>query len=570
MSITAHDLDAYLEQLREALSSSTNCSLEAIGSLVLRLEDRPFTMRDHFPLRPLLNKQLPQRTVIKAGRQIGKSTSVSAACVLRAFALPHFKIMIVTPLKSQVTNISNNYIKPFIVTSPLHKLLVDPKCVKSTLYKEFKNGSRIILMYALLDVARTRSYPNDLLVIDETQDFDIEHIPVIRETLTASKWRLELFTGTPLSRDGTLEQLWEESSQCELVIKCTSCGFWNIPALEHHLVRMIGPLRDDISERRPATVCAKCGVPINPRQGKWVARHPDRHKFSAGYHVPQIIMPMHYANFSRWRELLDKQAGKGPTPLYRFINEVLGESYDESVAIITSKDLAAAAKLGENSIENALRRRPAYRYCALGVDWGGGGRSGLSLTTIAFAGLTASGNIEISFAERIVTETDPKSEARRIVHIFRQLMPTFIAHDYTGAGNVREAYLVEWGISEQQLAPMYFLGTSTNFMIVPTLMTAKNRTYYKMDKTKAYQFVCAAIKEGKILFFDGELDAGQKLLNDFLVLREERHYTPSGRESYRIIKGKNACDDFAAATAMACVALWHATGMWPALTTAAA
>jgi hypothetical protein len=274
---------------------------------------------------------------------------------------------------------------------------------------------------------------------------------------------------------------------------------------------------------------------------------------------------MHYADFSRWKELLDKQAGKGPTPRFRFVNEVLGESYDEAAALLSSADLLNASTLGANEFDEALRMRPQYRHCALAIDWGGGGQEGLSLTTFAFAGLHSNGTIDVVFGGRIFNHTSPRDESRILMNYITALRPSFVVHDYTNAGSVREAYLFEWGLSERFVLPVYFVGSSTHFMFIPVQNTSKNRTFYKMDKTKAYQFVSAAIKEQRIRFFRGEYDEGQKLLNDFIVLREERTVTPSGRESYRIIKLKKSCDDFAACTAMACVSLWHATGSWPVL-----
>lgn len=557
------DTSAELDKLREFIQDTNINSLEPLCKLLLRLNGQPYTLDDHFPLKPLFVRRRPRQIVVKGSRQFGKTTALAALSVTMAAVIPYFRVMFVTPLKPQATNISNAYVKNFLLESPFYEYLVGPDCAKSVLYKEFRNKSRIIFLYALLSAMRTRSYSNDMLIIDEVQDFDIDHIPIIRETLTASKWRLEMFTGTPLSLDGTLEQLWQESSGCELIIKCQSCSFWNIPALDHHLERMIGPWREDISEKRPATICARCGQPISPRHGKWVARRPAEHKHRAGYHVPQIIMPMHYADVKRWRELLDKMEGKGPTPRYKFVNEVLGESYDEAAALLTSKDLAAVSTLGKNSLENAYLRRSAYNFCALSIDWGGGGKEGTSLTTVAFAGLTTSGNIEIPFGKRFVGRVSPRDEAREILHLYSDLMPTFVIHDYTNAGNVRELYLLEWGMPESKIVPIYFVGSSTNFILVPSIMPNRSRTYYRMDKTKAYQYVTTAIKENKINFFSDELDGGQKLLNDFLVLKEERTITATGRESYKIIKSRQSCDDFAAAAAMSCVCLWYTSGTWP-------
>lgn len=558
------ELTSVFEQLRRALEAAPNCSLEPLCRLSLRLFNNPFSMEQHFPLRPLLMRDLSQKTIIKSGRQVGKSVAISTCCVIRCFALNNFKVMILTPFKPQVTNISNTYIKPLIHESPLYSVYVDASSSKAKLFKDFRNGSRIVFSYGYLDVTRVRSYPNDLIVIDEVQDFDINNIPVVRETLTASPWRLEIFTGTPLSIDGTMEQLWQESSMCELVIRCPHCSFFNIPSLEHHLEKMIGPLRDDISEQNPATVCARCRKPISPRHGRWVPAKPENKGRFDGFHVPQIIIPMHYADRARWAELLDKQAGKGPTPRYRFVNEVLGESFDEAASLLTPKDLRQASLLGQNTVENALMRLPVYQATALAIDWGGGGKTGLSLTTVVFAGIMLDGSIEICYGKRFYIN-DPQRESAEIASLYQAMNPTFVVHDYTSGGNVREAYLREFGVPSSKMVPIYFVGNTTNHIIVPTLASYRNRTFYKLSRARILQFICSAIREGKIRFMANELDENQKLLNDFLSLREERGSTHTGREYYHVVKSKNGCDDFAAATALACSLLWHASGRWPKL-----
>ena len=149
---------------------------------------------------------------------------------------------------------------------------------------------------------------------------DISFLPIIHETISASKsYGLIAYAGTPKSLDNTIEKLWLDSSMSEWVIKCphAGCGKWNIPALEHDLVKMIGPAHDGISEKCPGVVCAVCQKPMNPRPysqggtGRWVHRHPEKRWSFAGYHVPQIIMPMHYADQEKWQKLIDKKNGKG-------------------------------------------------------------------------------------------------------------------------------------------------------------------------------------------------------------------------------------------------------------------
>jgi hypothetical protein len=137
-----------------------------------------------------------------------------------------------------------------------------------------------------------------------------------------------------------------------------------------HLDKMIGKYRDDISEEKPGTICYHCGKPISPRNGRWQHRYPDRKEVFAGYHVPQIIMPIHYANPEKWSVLLSKRDTSAPATFY---NEILGESYDIATKLVTKTELEKAGTLHPNTEEDATAVMTKYPIRVLAVDWGGGG-----------------------------------------------------------------------------------------------------------------------------------------------------------------------------------------------------
>ena len=143
----------------------------------------------------------------------------------------------------------------------------------------------MLFSFAYLDAERTRGISADKNVIDEVQDMDITFLPIIHETLSASRdWGIIQYAGTPKTLDNTIERLWVDSSMAEWVIKCphAGCGHWNIPSLEFDLIKMIGPVREDISDTCPGVVCAMCQKPINPRPpaqggtGRWIHRYAEK------------------------------------------------------------------------------------------------------------------------------------------------------------------------------------------------------------------------------------------------------------------------------------------------------
>jgi hypothetical protein len=447
----------------------------------------------------------------------------------------------------------------------------------------------MIFSFALLNADRVRGISADKVAIDEVQDMNREHLPIIRETMSASKMSLKQYTGTPKTLDNTLEGLWHESSQAEWFIPCLHCttgGYptWNIPSMEFHLEKMIGPYRTDISEKAPATICYKCGQIISPRMGRWVHRYPDsvtkeglvvpngRIWESAGYHVPQIIMPLHYAFPAKWAELLAKQAGRGNTPVNVFYNEILGESYDTAAKLVTLTELDAVSNLGPNTDEAAVARLRNYRMRVMGVDWGGGGEKQISFTTIALLGLRFDGGIDVIWGKRLLTPHDHLREARDVMRYVQMFQPEIIAHDYTGAGSLRETFLVQAGVPARAIMPCMYVRSASQkpcFHVAPTQQHP--RSHYRVDKSRSLLLTCAMIKCQKLHFFNRDFTSNEDpgLIRDFLALLEDKIVTMAAGEIYRIGRQEGFSDDFAQSVNLGCTAIWHRTGVWPRLDTMA-
>jgi hypothetical protein len=393
-----------------------------------------------------------------------------------------------------------------------------------------------------------------------------EHLPILLETLSASEWALRQYTGTPKTLDNTLEGLWQTSSQAEWFIPCLHCTTWNIPALEFNLEKMIGPYRTDISEKAPATICHKCGKAISPRLGRWVHRYPERVWSQAGYHVPQIIMPLHYAHPDKWSELLAKQAGKGNTTTNVFYNEVLGESYDTAAKLVTLTEINAVSVLGPNTDEAALARCAGYEFRVLGVDWGGGGEKQISFTTLALLGARSDGSIDVIWGKRLLTPHDHLREARDVLRYMQLFKPEILAHDYTGAGSLRETFIIQAGIPVRQVMPCQYIRSASQkpcYHVAPT--PQHPRSHYRVDKSRSLLLTCALIKCKKMRLFDPDYrsDEDRGLLYDFLSLTEEKIGTMAAGEIYRIGRQEGFSDDFAQSVNLGCVAIWHRTGVWP-------
>lgn len=563
-------------------------SLKPLLPLMLQLKGQPYTLDDYFPFEPFFRTRMARRTFLKTGRQVSKSTSIAAKGILRSASIPYFSTLYVTPLFEMIRRFSHQYVRQFIEESPVRRMFMDTRTINSVLQRSFRNGASMYFSFAFLDAERTRGIPASANVCDEIQDMHIDLLPIIHQTLGASPWGLMEYCGTPKSLDNTAEVLWQDSSQAEWVIRChhAGCGAENVPALTHDLLDMIGPWSRDIGPDRAGVICVECGKPLDPRRfGQWRHAYPERRWTFPGYHVPQIIMPMHYASREKWDELVGKLAGRGNTTMTVFLNEVCGESCDAGSKLVTLTDLKEAACLPwENDIREAAKHLKQYRHRILAVDWGGGGgrvgtakkdsdkRLRTSFTTLAALGIRPDGKVDCIWAHRSRRTHDYEYEARLCIEAIEKLRCSHLVHDYGGAGAAREHIVNQAGFPLRNIIPIAYHPTGRRAIMLPHEATEDHpRDWYSVDKARSLVTTCECIKYGLLRFFRYDYKSAEDtgLLHDFLALQEEKVDSRSATDVFVVVRNPNMPDDFAQAVNIGCCALWYMTGNWPDIAKAA-
>lgn len=529
-------------------------------SALIQLKGNPYIPYD--PFRVLYESDQPHMCVYKTGRQVAKTTSVIIQHILQAFKLDYFITLVVAPLDTQSARISNLFLRPIYKESKISKVF--PTQLEQTYHVKFNNNSSIIFSYAYLDADRVRGIPADKIHIDEIQDINSEFVPVILEAASGSKYGFRIYTGTPKTHNNTLEFYWNKTSQAEWCIKCDACNHWNIPSIEHDLLKIIGEFREDISYERPGTVCAKCSNIIHPANGVWVHRVPERRWTAAGYHIPQPIISAHYADKVKWRDLLWKR--DGGMSQANFYREVLGEPSDVASRLVTFNELMAVAELGDRTELSRIRSvLSSYPLRVLGIDWGGGGEGG-NYTTISLVCATYDNVLHVPWAIELLTPHDHIAEAREIAKFVDMFQPHLVAHDYTGAGSLRETILIHTNSQLYgKMMPMrYVVGNEGVACRYVPPQPWHPKPCYHIDATRCLQFVCGAIKGKMIKFFNDDYisDDSPGLLRHFLSLIEDVH-VGRGTESYRIVCEPGYKSEFAHATMLGCVAIWQKTQRWP-------
>lgn len=410
------------------------------------------------------------------------------------------------------------------------------------------------------------------------QGIDPAVVPIIGSSMTGSRiGPLEQFTGTPKTYDNTAHKLLSGTSWAEWVIKCEVCNYQNIPSIEFDLEKMLGPLvpTRPASKDEPGLCCAKCGRAVSPRKAVWIHRYDEKRTSEVGYHFGQPTLPLHCEDDERWRLLQAKRAGDYGFDRASFLNEICGEACDSADRLLTETDLRKAGTLGANKFEVDQSTLDRYVCRILGVDWGGGGvnkqKEIKSFTCLAVVGMLPNGRLEIIYGWRCHSPHDHNLEVQEIARTVSQFKIHAIAHDYTGAGAVRETLLKNAGVPLNRLFPIAYVPFASGPLLkyVPYNQTSGQRAHYRLDKARGLTLMAELIRRGEIKYFQYDYQSASRpgLLHDWLSLVEDKIERRYANDAYTIIHDDlKGPDDFAQASTMGAFGCFELTGHTPSPT----
>jgi hypothetical protein len=555
-------------------------NLAPLLPMLLRWKGKPMSLRNFFPMEPWYRiRDIPPRQLLLCGRQISKSLTLVASNVLKTAATPFMNTIFVTPLFEQVRRLSNEYVRVIIEDSPMARILTSSKTSEQVLHRSFCNGSNLYFTYAFLDAERARGIPGDVLVLDEFQDINLDFLPILESCLDASPYGLVQMSGTPKTSERGIEVSWQNSSKAEWTMKCRHCSKYNMASMETGLWKMLKPA---------GFSCMYCEQLLFPEDGFFYHNVKSKADSFPGWHIPQPIMPMHYANPHKWATLMRR---KDEWPTYRFLNEVLGVSSDTGVKLITREEIQNVCTLPWQLDEaQALVQRNNYTNVVMSVDWGAGAAGELrkrrgqlevidgtaSFTVIAITGLAPNGDVHLLYAERLGANMGDVAEAKRVTHLYFLFKCSWFAHDYGGAGFLRETAVVQAGLPYTSVIPLTY-ASSVHLPIIsynpPT--EARVRHSYTLDKARSLTLTCLALKGGMIRFPKWEeqtINMGEdettivgsaSLYSDFLALIPGRTSSYTRSDTMLIARNPRMTDDFCHALNFGCAALWHISHQYP-------
>lgn len=563
-----------LSHLLDRFGKNPPATLDGFLPLLFSHNGKPVTLEDHFCMEPLFDICGTKDLTLMCSRQVGKTMTISMRALMNSLWTPHWKPLIVTPYFETTRRISLDYFASLIDQSQAKSLFYKTGCTKQVLERSLPNRSRIRFTYAHRNGDRARGIPANECIFDETQLMFPEVMAVVKATMNASpSGHIVTTAGTPLTNANILSTRFkEESTRSHWGTKCGACGEWNIAAPEFHLMQMIAtpPRPHDINRDRPAIRCHKCRGPLYPWEGQFIHMNSGKRDTHLGLHIPCVIMPEHCCSYDKWLDIWNGLSDPNVQDYTKY-NEILGVPYDDGIALLTQLDLERAAVLGPNTVEQALQNIHLYDgRIVLGIDWGGRGMSGKSLTKIAVCALAPNGIIDILFGVQLPATSNSAKEAQVITYLWEVFKPMFIAHDNIGIGQRAEEMVVQCGIPLDKLLPMEYVGETQGLILKSRAINENNpRMVYNVDKTRGLLHLVEAYKQGHIrsFNFDKRFHA-QELLLDLTHLRAETKVWVNSHKSETVLiqREPGQSDDFAHAVHHACNTLWTFFRAWPQFT----
>lgn len=422
---------------------------------ILQLSGKPYSLRNYPMFSDIFNSHKPRR-LMRSGRQVSKTVTLAANMVSDVVRTPYYPVIYCNASANQTASFATSKLDPFLIQSPVvYKTFMRGEHVINNVFnKRLSNFSEIALSYFSDSADRIRGKSGNSMYLDEVQDMLYDAVIDAEECLSAAENPKYMYAGTSKSLNTTLEFLWSLSTQKEWIIPCKSCNKWNRPSLQN-----IG---------KNGLICKNCGKKINTYDGKWYSFGKQKNAFVDGYWIPQIILPMHCMNNDKWNKLLEKYE---TYPDYKFMNEVMGIPVGEGEAPIPK----------ELIIENCIQELPCLEektslnsgsatHIVAGIDWGGGGVSGTSRTSLSVFAVYPDIPNYVKIYGKIYGGGEPSRHVEDIAAKLRAFSPVYVFGDH-GGGN----------FSMSQLARLI-----PDIRVVPVMYTEQSAPYKWDERARRY------------------------------------------------------------------------------------
>jgi hypothetical protein len=487
---------------------------------ILQLKGKPLQLEDYKPFEMLYDIS-PASLTAMCGRQVGKSVGLAAIMSANSIANPYFTTLFTSPLSAQTSRFSTQYLEPFLNSPFIRKHFIDGDSKKNVFQRTFSNGSNITLSYCETesDSDRVRGVSADALYCDEIQDMSLEALPVLAETLSASEFGYRRYTGTAKGESNSLTIMFKRSNMMEWVVKCTSCGHYNIPSNLDNCLLILRSNPDGPG-------CIKCGSLLDTHKGEWIAAVPTE-KDHIGMHIPQFFIPARNTP-KKWRELLYKAKTYSSVKL---ANEVCGLPVGAGGRPISRQEAMSCCNSERKSFEKSFPRdNRGILVTVLGVDWSVTGSS-KSYTVLSVLGYDFSGKSYLLYSQKL-DGIDILEQVRRVMQVYTQFNCSMIGSD-RGVG-VLQGQLMQQELGVEKVSMVNYVAAKSQ------LKWDRLGLFYSADRTMNIDTIILKMKMAGQKFETPCWDIMSEFWADALCMFEEE--TISGRRVFR--KDEDHPDDW--------------------------
>jgi hypothetical protein len=352
-----------------------------------------------------------ENLVIRASRQVEKSTFLACSIIYEACTNPAARILFVAPRFDQGLTFSHDRLCPLLKDSPItHRALLGRGHRQRVTDFEFSNGARLHLRAAFHSADACRGLSATMLMVDEVQDTAPDCLPVLLETLSHAAHPRTILTGTPKLVDNHLEAMFTRSTANLWTIPCSQCGA-GVTIDE----RCLGPT---------GLICPTCQTALDVTQGTWVPHNPQS-TWGQGFGISHPMVP-----WLRYEGILERQRSYGPV---RFRNEALGLPTTLGDHVVTRAELeecCAAEPMLRHGNHKALGNTiPLFA----GIDWGGGVHS---RTVLVIGHMRPDFVFQVLLIFALQAREDPHEVVERVARCCNYFSVSAIAADGGGNGYV--------------------------------------------------------------------------------------------------------------------------------------
>jgi hypothetical protein len=333
-----------------------------------RIENRPFTLEQHKPLEAIYNDNHKHIVVMKPA-QVGVS-ELAITRVLHAldvgtkFWNTHkngLNIGYLFPTLTALSSFSKERVSG-VLAEHEHLANLFEAGFDDVTFKQA--GASYLYLRGTQSNAGLKSFPADVLILDELDEMADSSISLARKRLRASPVKVEIDISTPTLPGRGIHLMYLQSDQQEWHVPCNACNTFSVLDFFRD-VYADGEPHTEWQHRQPealrrakmTTHCPQCKAELNRFHSgsRWIARHPEITGIR-GYHVPSLCFPMIDLN-----EFAVNAVSTNPTAIEEFFRSDLGVPYEKSGSQITNGILDAL------SDEMPL---PPFRSTVMGVDVG--------------------------------------------------------------------------------------------------------------------------------------------------------------------------------------------------------